>query len=191
MSKRALIIVDVQPTFCEGGELPVEGGNAVAHSCASYVTEKGDNYDLIVTSQDWHIDPTDHFSETPDFVNSWPAHGVADSPSAELHPAIANLPIDITIKKGQHTAAYSAFDGTDESGQSLAYLLAKANITDVDLCGLALSHCVLETALDAKSLAYNVRVLYDLSAPVSQELGEKAKRRMEAAHIELITSTEL
>lgn len=74
---RALIIVDVQPTFCEGGALPVTGGNAVAEAVAAYVEAHRGDYQLIVTTQDWHIDPGAHFSETPDFVDTWPPHGVA------------------------------------------------------------------------------------------------------------------
>ena len=61
--RRALLIVDVQPTFCEGGALAVAGGNAVAERIADFVTEYQDEYDLIVTTQDWHIDPGSHFSE--------------------------------------------------------------------------------------------------------------------------------
>ena len=64
---RALIIVDVQPTFCEGGALPVTGGNAVAEAVAAYVEAHRGDYQLIVTTQDWHIDPGAHFSETAGF----------------------------------------------------------------------------------------------------------------------------
>ena len=79
---RALIIVDVQPTFCEGGALPVTGGNAIAEAVAAYVDAHRDEYQLIVTTQDWHIDPGEHFSETPDFVDTWPPHGVAGTDEA-------------------------------------------------------------------------------------------------------------
>ena len=98
---RALIIVDVQPTFCEGGALPVTGGNAIAEAVAAYVDAHRDEYQLIVTTQDWHIDPGAHFSETPDFVDTWPPHGVAGTAEAELHPALAHVNADVTIKNGQ------------------------------------------------------------------------------------------
>ena len=104
---RALIIVDVQPTFCEGGALPVTGGNAIAEAVAAYVDAHRDEYKLIVTTQDWHIDPGEHFSENPDFVDTWPPHGVAGTDEAELHPALANVNADVTVKKGQYKAAYS------------------------------------------------------------------------------------
>ena len=86
---RALIIVDVQPTFCEGGALAVQGGNAIAEAVARFVDEHRGDYALIATTQDWHIDPGTHFSDSPDFVDTWPPHGVAGTPEAELHPALA------------------------------------------------------------------------------------------------------
>ena len=105
---RALIIVDVQPTFTEGGALGVEGGNAVAERIADFVTENADEYTLILTTQDWHVDPGHHFSDTPDFVDTWPPHGVAGTAEAELHDAIASLPLDDGVKKGEYDAAYPA-----------------------------------------------------------------------------------
>ena len=130
---RALIIVDVQPTFCEGGALPVTGGNAVAVAVAAYVDAHRDEYQLIVTTQDWHIDPGEHFSENPDFVDTWPPHGVAGTDEAELHPALANVKADVTVKKGQYKAAYSGFEGTTEDGRTLEEALRDAGITDVDV----------------------------------------------------------
>ena len=88
---RALIVVDVQPTFCEGGALAVEGGHAVATRIAAYAAAHRSEYDAVVTTQDWHIDPGEHFSDTPDFVDSWPPHGVAGSPNAELHLSLIHI----------------------------------------------------------------------------------------------------
>ncbi|MDR2381120.1 MAG: isochorismatase family protein [Bifidobacteriaceae bacterium] len=182
---RALIIVDVQPTFCEGGELPVAGGDAVAARIADYVSAHRDNYALIVSTQDWHIDPGDHFSDTPDFVNTWPPHGVAGTPNAELHPALANLQADATIRKGQYAAAYSGFEGSDESGRPLADILREAGVQAVDVVGLAESHCVAETAIDAAALGFATRVISQLTAPVSPETGAAARARMAAAGVEI------
>lgn len=184
MSK-ALIIVDVQPTFCEGGELPVEGGNAVAERIAEYVRENPDSYDVIVTTQDWHIDPGEHFSDTPDFVDSWPPHGVAGSENAALHPAIANLDADVVFKKGQYAAAYSGFEARDGLGNSPDEILAYYDIDEVHVVGLAQSHCVKETALDAVRLDYETVVITDLTAPVSKELGEAAEAQMRDAGVQL------
>jgi len=186
---RALIIVDVQPTFTEGGELAVDGGNAVAEAIAQYVKEHRDRYQLIVTSQDWHIDPGEHFSDTPDFVDTWPPHGVAGTPNAEVHPALANVHPGVRIHKGEYEAAYSAFDGKNENGHTLLDILREVGVTDVDVVGIAESHCVKETALDAVKNGFRTRVLSDLTVPVSEELGVAARREMADAGVEQVYST--
>ncbi|SDN57650.1 nicotinamidase/pyrazinamidase [Actinomyces ruminicola] len=187
-NRRALIIVDVQPTFCEGGALPVPGGNAVAERVAAYAAARRSDYELVATTQDWHIDPGDHFSETPDFVDTWPPHGVAGTAEAELHPALAELDPDVSVKKGQYAAAYSGFEGVDASGAALDELLRARGIEALDVVGLAESHCVKETALDGVRVGYRVRVLTDLTAPVSPEQGQAARTAMVEAGIELAPS---
>lgn len=184
-------MVDVQPTFCEGGALPVDGGNAVAQAIAQHVARHRDDYDLVVTTQDWHIDPGEHFSETPDFVDSWPPHGVAGTAEAELHPALADLHADVSVKKGQYAHGYSGFEGIDDAGRDLATVLRDAGVTDVDVVGLAESHCVKHTTLEAIAQGFRARVLGDLTAPVSRELGEQARAAMAAAGAELVTSTDV
>ena len=183
--RRALIVVDVQPTFCEGGALAVTGGNAVAERIAAYASTHRDDYALVVTTQDWHIDPGDHFSPDPDFIDTWPVHGVAGTDEARLHPALDGLVADAAVKKGQYAAAYSGFEGVDEDGRSLADILSTAGIEAVDVVGLAESHCVKDTALDAVRQGYRVRVLTDLTEPVSPELGRAARDDMRAAGVEL------
>ncbi len=187
---KALVIVDVQPTFCEGGALAVEGGNQVAKNIARYALRNADDYDLVVTTQDWHIDPGEHFSDTPDYVDSWPPHGVAGTDEAELHPALGPVQVDFQIKKGEYQAAYSGFDGACPDGSSLEELLEEEGIDEIDVVGLALSHCVKETALDAAKLDWltSVRVLTDLTEPVSVELGEAALLEMGQTRIELTRS---
>ena len=188
--RRALLIVDVQPTFCEGGALAVAGGNAVAERIADFVTEYQDEYDLIVTTQDWHIDPGSHFSENPDFIDTWPPHGVAGTPEAELHEAVASLPIDDSVKKGQHAAAYSGFEGVNREGTPLERILRDAEISDIDVVGIAESHCVKETALDAIDLGWPTRVLRDLTVPVSEELGVAAREELSQAGVDQVDSAE-
>ena len=183
--RRALIVVDVQPTFCEGGALAVTGGNAVAERIAAYASTHRDDYALVVTTQDWHIDPGDHFSPDPDFIDTWPVHGVAGTDEARLHPALDGLVADAAVKKGQYAAAYSGFEGIDDEGRALADALSAAGIETVDIVGLAESHCVKDTALDAVGQGYRVRVLTDLTEPVSPELGRAARDDMRAAGVEL------
>lgn len=186
---RALIVVDVQPAFCEGGALPVEGGDACAERIARFIAERRDDYALVATTQDWHIEPGGHFSETPDFVDTWPPHGVAGTAEAELHPALAGLDADVSVKKGQYAAAYSGFEGVAEDGSTLEEALRAAGVTRVDVVGLAQSHCVCETALDAKRAGFGVRVLADLTEPVSPDTGAAASARLREAGIPEVPST--
>lgn len=112
---KALIVVDVQPTFCEGGELGVAGGNAVAERVTRYVADHRSEYAYIATTQDWHVDPGTHWSDQPDFVDTWPVHGKAGTPNAQLHPAIAALRIEHHFKKGQYSPSYSGFEGYEDN----------------------------------------------------------------------------
>ena len=200
MSK-ALIIVDVQPTFCEGGELGVEGGNAVAERIAEYVETHRNEYSYVTTTQDWHVEPGRHWSDDPDYVDTWPVHGKAGTANAGLHPAIAALGIGHHFKKGQYSPSYSGFEGLEDNtdriptreevaadltaGRTLANALEAAGITRVDVVGLAESHCVKETALDARKLGYETHVIEELTEPVSEELGVDARRQMREAGVVL------
>ena len=188
---RALIVVDVQPTFCEGGALAVTGGNAVARAIADYARAHRGRYDLVVTTQDWHIDPGPHFARppaVPDFVDTWPPHGVAGTAEAELHPALAGLAPDASVKKGAYVAAYSGFEGADVAGRSLGTILRDGEIAAVDVVGIAESHCVRATALDALRSGLRARVLTDLTVAVTPEQGAAARAAMTAAGVELVLS---
>lgn len=188
---RALLVVDVQPTFCEGGALPVPGGNAVAEAIADFAAAHRSAYDLVVTTQDWHVNPGRHFAvppQEPDFVDTWPPHGVAGTPEAELHPALAHLGADVAVKKGAYAAAYSGFEGVDPDGVPLADVLERAGIEAVDVVGIAESHCVKQTALDAVAHHFRTRVFTDLTVPVTPELGAAARTAMAEVGVELVES---
>ena len=179
--------------------LGVQGGNAVAERIADYVNAHRSEYAYIATTQDWHIEPGTHWSEHPDFVDTWPVHGKAGTANAELHPAIAALNIEHHFKKDQYSPSYSGFEGFEDNtdriptreevstamaaGKTLANGLKTAGITRVDVVGLAESHCVKETALDAKKLGFEVHVIENLTEPVSEELGIAARRQMSEANI--------
>lgn len=191
---RALIVVDVQPTFCEDGALGVVGGNDTAQAIARFAAAERNRYGFVVTTQDWHIEPGAHFATPPaepDFIDTWPPHGVAGTAEAELHPALAELAPDASVRKGQYAAAYSGFEGTDEEGRTLAELLTERDVTAVDIVGIAESHCVRATALDARALGYPVRVLSDLTVPVTEDQGVAARADMAAAGVEQVRSTDL
>jgi nicotinamidase/pyrazinamidase len=186
---RALLIVDVQRDFCEGGSLAVTGGAFVARGISDFIAAHGDRYGAIVATRDWHVDPGPHFSETPDFVASWPPHCVAGTPGAEFHPDLDVGQIEAVASKGAHAAAYSGFEGFTDDGIALDDLLARRQVDAVDIAGLATDYCVRATALDARRRGLGVRLLTDLCAGVAQPTTEAALAEMADAGIERITTS--
>lgn len=170
----ALIIVDVQHDFCPGGALGTDRGNEVAEKISSLQTE----YDTVVATQDWHIDPGSHFAENPDFVDSWPVHCVADSYGAQMHEAIG--PAQAYFRKGEYTAAYSGFEG-EADGVLLADWLREHAIDAVDIVGIATDHCVQATAADALKEGFSVRVLNEYCSPVDPDRGDAALAKLRKA----------
>lgn len=166
---RALIIVDVQNDFCEGGALAVEGGNRVARMITDDLLFS--QYDHVVTTQDWHINPGNHFSDEPNFVDTWPKHCVADTPGADIHPTLAPSLglVDYRLFKGQYSDGYSAFDSTIDGEDSLLNYLKEYEVKSVDVVGIAYDHCVRATALDSVSFGFRTSVLLPYTAPVSKE----------------------
>jgi nicotinamidase/pyrazinamidase len=164
---RALIIVDVQNDFCEGGSLPVSGGTAVARSISSLLTSGHHGYDQVVATKDYHIDPGSHFAADPDYARSWPAHCVAGTTGADFHPDLVTGPIDAVFRKGAHAAAYSGFEGVTDDGTPLADWLRARDVDTVDVVGIATDFCVRATAADAAAKGFSTRVLLGLTAGVA------------------------
>ncbi len=177
----ALIVVDVQNDFCEGGALGVTGGHAVAHRIAEHLAAHRGDYSLVVATRDWHLDPGPHFSENPDYRDSWPVHCVAGTPGAALHPELSGQAFDAIFNKGMDRAAYSGFEGVDESGRTLADALRAAGVEKVDICGIATDYCVRATALDAAALGLQVRILSPMCAAVAPATGAAALDELRAA----------
>jgi nicotinamidase/pyrazinamidase len=164
---RALIIVDVQSDFCEGGSLAVAGGAAVARSISSLLASADHGYGHVVATKDYHIDPGSHFASDPDYVHSWPRHCVAGSPGAEFHPDLVTEAIEAVFRKGAHAAAYSGFEGQDDAGTPLADWLRAHDVDGVDVVGIATDYCVRATAADAALNGFSTRVLLGLTAGVA------------------------
>ncbi|MDF6020759.1 isochorismatase family protein [Streptomyces sp. JH34] len=186
---RALIVVDVQNDFCEGGSLAVAGGADVAAAITDLIGEAQPGYSHVVATRDHHIDPGDHFSSAPDFEHSWPPHCVAGTEGVGFHPnfapAVASGAIDTVFDKGAHAAAYSGFEGVDENGTGLAQWLRDRSVTAVDVVGIATDHCVRATALDAAREGFATHVLLDLTAGVAEGTTGRALEEMRTAGVEL------
>jgi nicotinamidase/pyrazinamidase len=184
----ALIVVDVQNDFCEGGSLPVAGGADVATAISALLLGSPERWDHVVATKDYHhLDPGPHFGNPPDYVDSWPAHCVVGTSGAEFHPELDTHRIEAVFLKGEHTAAYSGFEGS-AGGIGLAAWLRMHDVTDVDIVGLATDHCVRATALDAVREGFTTTVLLDLTAGVARATTEIALREMDQAGV-ILTGT--
>ena len=185
---RALVVVDVQKDFCEGGSLAVSGGAAVAERVARLVAEGG--YDLVVATKDHHIDPGAHFSDQPDYVDSWPPHCVVGTDGNELHAPLTADMFAAVFEKGQFDAAYSGFEGTtggdDDTQVPLATWLRDRGVTATDVVGIATDHCVRATALDSAREGFATRVLLDLTAGVAPATTAVALQQLREAGVELV-----
>lgn len=188
----AIFIVDVQNDFIEGGSLAVNGGENVARNLATHLDQT--NYDYIITSQDWHKDPGEHWAETPDYVDTWPVHCAAGTEGAEIHPVlfkqlgveqdIAGKEVVVNIVKGEFEAAYSGFEGRvlgEDKQKKVADHLNELEIDHLYVVGLATDHCVRATALDALKAGFKVTVLTDYVAGVDVDRSARAIKELETA----------
>jgi nicotinamidase/pyrazinamidase len=186
---RVLVVVDVQNDFCEGGSLAVVGGAATASAISAHLA--GTAYDHVVATRDHHIDPGAHFSDHPDYVDSWPAHCVVGTAGVDLHPALDRGPIEAVFDKGEHRAAYSGFEGHAADGADLAGWLRAHQVDEVDIVGIATDHCVRATALDSAAAGFRTRVLLNLTAGVAPATTAAALTEMAAAGVTLDGSPHL
>lgn len=211
MNSNALLVVDVQRDFCEGGSLAVTGGNEVAARIRAYLAEWSEQYRLVIASMDTHnslaADPSGncgHFAlppDGPDFVDTWPVHCVSGTEGWELHPALEARDFDFIVYKGQGVPAYSAFEGSvgfaartgDDynrfRGASLGSVLRALNIEQLDVCGLALDYCVKASAIEAAQLGLAVTVSRDLTAAVSEQGGKDTVQLLKSKGIRLVGET--
>ena len=182
---RALVIVDVQNDFCEGGSLAVAGGGAVARAISARLADPGHGYRHVVATGDYHIDPGRHFSAAPDYATTWPPHCRAGTPGADFHPDLDTGPIEAVFRKGAHAAAYSGFEGTADDGQPLARWLRERGVTAVDVVGIATDYCVRATAADAAQAGFATRVLLHLTVGVDPVTTATAVCELSALGVEI------
>ncbi|MDA4893737.1 MULTISPECIES: isochorismatase family protein [Microbacterium] len=190
---RALLIVDVQNDFTEGGALAVDGGDAVAAGVSAYLADHAAEYDVIVASRDWHDADGDnggHFAEEPDYVDTWPVHCVAGTPGAEYDPLLTTDAVTHHVRKGQGVPAYSMFEGATEAGESVAEILSGRGVLVADVVGIATDHCVRASALDAIAHGVRVRILTGLVAGVGAASSEAALAELAHAGAELVETAE-
>ena len=188
---RALIVTDVQNDFCEGGSLAVPGGARVASDIGELLhhwsrrDDKAPSYDVVVATKDHHIDPGSHWSNEPDFTETWPVHCRVGTDGEAFHPNLDPQPFDAIFLKGEHAAAYSGFEGRTTDGVGLADWLRRHGVDQVDVCGIATDYCVRATALDAIGNGFTTRLLTQLCAGVAPDTTESALAEMREAGISI------
>jgi nicotinamidase/pyrazinamidase len=165
-NRRALVVVDVQNDFCEGGSLAVAGGAAVADRVAALVRAERalgsrSPYVAMVATRDQHVAPGPHFSAKPDFSTSWPEHCVVGTTGADLHTPLLTTDFDAVFDKGERAAAYSGFEGR-AAGVALGDWLRERGIEALDVCGIATDYCVRATVLDARRAGFQTSLLTGL-----------------------------
>jgi nicotinamidase/pyrazinamidase len=180
---RAVIVVDVQNDFCEGGSLAVTGGTGVARAISTYLADA--DFDHVVATRDHHIDPGAHFSAHPDFVDSWPPHCVVGTDGVELHPDLDTSCVEAVFDKGEHAAAYSGFEAVHD-GVALGDWLRDRDVSAVEVIGIATDHCVRATALDAAAQGFATTIRLDLTAGVARPTVDAALVELAAAGVSLV-----
>lgn len=162
----ALLLVDVQNDFCEGGALAVPGGDEVVSVLNRWITAARAKRVPIYASRDWH--PPDHVS-FKGRGGVWPPHCVQQTAGAALHSGLLFLDPPEMVDKGTDATedAYSAFDGT-----GLADRLRERHVTRIFMGGLATDYCIKATVLDALLLGFKVHLIRDAIRAVDRSPGD-------------------
>lgn len=189
---RALVVVDVQRDFCEGGSLAVAGGNRVATRIADAMLSLGKGtdslYQYMIATKDFHIAGETnggHFADEPDYVTTWPAHCIQGSEGAMFHPQIAEVGwsmFDAVFYKGQGRPDYSGFQGATLTDVYLLEWLQDHGVDTLDVVGIATEYCVEATAMDGVINGFQARVPVLLTAAVGgSEARDAAIARINAS----------
>ncbi|RJK98120.1 isochorismatase family protein [Vallicoccus soli] len=195
--RRALLVVDVQRDFVEGGSLGVAGGEAVAEAVSAFVRRTQGRYAAVVASRDHHEAHSDnggHFpppGAAPDFATTWPPHCVQGTDGVEYAPGLDLSLVTHHVRKGEGRPAYSLFEGATDDGRAVAEVLADAGVDRVDVVGIATDHCVRASALDAVRAGLATTVLVDLTAGVATRSTALALTELVRAGARLGTSDEV
>lgn len=184
---KALIIVDVQNDFLEGGSLSVPNGNKVI----PVINQLQSDFELIIATQDWH--PENHKSFAANHTDKkefeeinlnglkqtlWPVHCVQGSFGAEFHKDLITNKIEAVFRKGidAEIDSYSGFfDNGKRKNTGLFGYLKDRNVTEVFVCGLAADYCVIFTANDALDLGFKTSIIDKATKPIDDGNWEDIK----------------
>jgi nicotinamidase/pyrazinamidase len=168
---QALIVVDVQRDFCEGGALAVPNASAVIPVLNRYVERFTAANLPVIATRDWHPAGSLHFQQRG---GQWPPHAIRDSIGATFHPELHLPPSAVIISKGigEDDDGYSGFTGTTRRGQTLPDFLREQQVRHVYVGGLATDYCVRATTLDALKARLSATLLIDACRGVNRQPGD-------------------
>ena len=195
----ALIIVDVQNDFVDGGALAVPGGREVI----PVINGLQRSFGLVVATQDWH--PANHASFAVNHPGRqpyeqidlhglpqtlWPVHCVQGTLGADFAPGLDRARWERVFQKGTDPEidSYSGFfDNGHRRATGLGDYLRARGVEEVTVVGLATDYCVKFTALDARGLGLRVRLLTDACRGVEVRPGDtdRALAEMQSAGVAL------
>lgn len=202
---KALILVDIQNDFVEGGALAVPDGSAVV-SIANRLQKV---FPLVVATQDFH--PSDHASFAANHSGRaigdvidlygllqilWPVHCVQGTSGAAFVDSLDMIAVQAIFPKGTDPSidSYSGFfDNGKRKATGLHEYLQEKGVTEVYVVGLATDYCVKYTALDSAALGYETFVVVDACRGVNIQPTDstKALQVMESAGIQLVNSRDI
>ena len=182
MARAALIVVDVQKDFCEGGALAATNTLSLLEPLKKFIDEARRRGILIVYTKDWHPQKHSSFRENG---GPWPVHCVAGHAGSELMSPLQAEAGDLVIHKGVGVdgAGYSGFEET-----SLERELREKGITHVGVAGIATEYCVRATGLDAYRTMFETTVLENLIRPVQEKDVREVLAELRAAGIKVTGS---
>ena len=202
-------LIDVQPTFMPGGELPVLEGEAVVPLINLLLTR----FAHAFATQDWH--PPGHSSfasahpgrdpyDTIDMPYGkqvlWPDHALQGSDTAALHRDLDLRRVEAIIRKGFRHAldSYSAFFENDHAtATGLDGWLRQRGFRRLFMAGLATDFCVAWSAEDAARLGYEMVIVEDacrgigLPSAAGRTTLDDARNRLLAAGVRFAASTDI
>jgi nicotinamidase/pyrazinamidase len=190
-SSPAVLVVDVQNDFCQGGALAVPGGDAVIPVLNRLAARAAALGFPVYASRDWHPADSRHFAANG---GQWPPHCVAGSTGARLHPDLDLPPGTLIVTKGvgRDDQGYSAFEGTIAGRGSLQADLRARGVDHLIVGGLATDYCVRATALDARRHGLAVTVVGDgiRAVDLSPGDGDRAIAELRGAGVEFRDGTD-
>ena len=198
MSKKALIVIDMQYDFLPGGALAVENGDEII----PVINRIQEDFDVVVATQDWHPEGHHSFASSHPGKNEfevitmngqeqvlWPDHCVQGSRGAELSDAVDWRKVSAVFRKGMdpRVDSYSGFfDNNRKNSTGLSGYLQELDVSSIYVAGLAADYCVYYTAKDGKELGFDTYYILNATREISKDTYQAGLKDLENKEVHLI-----